>query len=152
MDASNARYRPRVAAVCIRDGYVLLQGEEESTIWTLPGGGWELMESSVEAVRREMREELAVDVTVGRLIWVVENFFLSQNRPTHEIGLYFEVTLPDVPHLARDLTHTNYGSITEIFRWFLLSDLETVGLVPSFLRRGLQHLPSAPERVERWEP
>jgi 8-oxo-dGTP pyrophosphatase MutT (NUDIX family) len=151
MDASNARYRPRVAAVCIRDGFVLLQGEEESTIWTLPGGGWELMESSVEAVRREMREELGVEVTVGRLLWIVENFHRFENRPTHEIGLYYEVSLPDVPHLAQDRTHANYGNITEIFRWFPLSDLVAVDLLPSFLRRGLQDLPPAPERVEWWD-
>ncbi len=109
------------------------------------------MESSVEAVRREMREELGVDVTVGRLLWIIENFFRFENRPTHEIGLYYEVSLPDAPHLAQDRTHTTYDSVKVIFRWFPLGDLETVDLLPSFLRRGLQHLPSSPERVESWD-
>ena len=33
------------------------------------------MESAGAALRREMREELGVHVTVGRLLWLVENFF-----------------------------------------------------------------------------
>jgi len=40
--------------------------------WTLPGGRVNRGEALVEAVRREVREETSIDVTVGALVEVVE--------------------------------------------------------------------------------
>src|SRR5687767_900258 len=38
------------------------------------------MESAGNALRREMREEFNAPVTVGRLLWLVENFFPFEGR------------------------------------------------------------------------
>lgn len=40
----------------------------EPAFWVLPGGGREAGESDAEAVAREVREELGVDVEVGRVL------------------------------------------------------------------------------------
>ena len=41
-------------------------------MWTLPGGGIELLEPSDKALKREMQEELQVDIRIERLLWVIE--------------------------------------------------------------------------------
>jgi 8-oxo-dGTP diphosphatase len=61
-----------VAAVIIRDGCVLAcrRKAERSAggLWEFPGGKVEPGESPQEALAREIREELGVDIEVGELI------------------------------------------------------------------------------------
>lgn len=71
-----ARDFPRVVvcAVIIHDGFVLLERRAPAGIvgldgkWDLPGGKLECGESPEDAVAREIREELGVDITVKSLI------------------------------------------------------------------------------------
>jgi ADP-ribose pyrophosphatase YjhB (NUDIX family) len=94
----------RVAGVAVHEGRVLLHRSEHDDFWALPGGRIEVGESSTQALRREMLEEVGAEVTVGRLLWVVENFFqhypLDQSPDTaisidhHEIGWYLEMEVP----------------------------------------------------------
>jgi hypothetical protein len=39
-----------------------------------------------------MREELACEVSIGRLLWVIDNFFRYRAVDYHELGLYFVIT------------------------------------------------------------
>lgn len=54
--------RDRVRLVCHR-------ASADRRVWTAPGGGLEAGESFVDAARRELREELAVDLDPGPWVW-----------------------------------------------------------------------------------
>jgi ADP-ribose pyrophosphatase YjhB (NUDIX family) len=65
--------RKRVSAdILLRDGQgrILLVDPSYKPDWDLPGGMAEANEPPTEAVRRELREELGLDVTVGPLLCV----------------------------------------------------------------------------------
>ena len=62
--------RGRACAIIRRADRLLLNRFGGDSFWALPGGAVESGEFSTEALVREMREELAVTVEVGRLIWV----------------------------------------------------------------------------------
>jgi 8-oxo-dGTP diphosphatase len=70
----NARQaRKRVAAdVILRDdqGRILLVNPNYKPDWDLPGGMVEANEPPIEAARRELREELGLDIPVGQLLSV----------------------------------------------------------------------------------
>lgn len=72
----HAFYNPKpVAAAIPRDpegGIVLLRRgfEPGAGLWTFPGGFVDLGESVEDAARREVREEIAIDVRLGGLVGV----------------------------------------------------------------------------------
>lgn len=47
-------------------------GGEQATVWDLPGGGVEPGETLPEALRREMKEETALAVSVKEMLFVAE--------------------------------------------------------------------------------
>jgi len=140
----------RVGAIIIDDEHLLLCRDARSTVWFLPGGRVEMMEASAESLCREMREELATDCQVGRLVWLTENFFTLNDRPFHEIGLYYLVALPaESPrHDKRQpLSFREAVGANMEMQWFRLSDLASIDLRPAFLRDNLTNLPDSTQAV-----
>ena len=148
-DRGNVRFSYRVAGVAIRDGKILTQQPVEGGFCFLPGGRAELQESAGETLRREMQEELHVDVTVGRLLWVVENFFEIAGKKFHELGLYFLMTFPD----DSPVVDTSKTFVVEeanhkfVLQWHSLDGLNDVSLYPSFLQTALLSLPDGTEHI-----
>ncbi|MCL6580416.1 MAG: NUDIX domain-containing protein [Firmicutes bacterium] len=143
----------RVAGVAYRDDglggrRVLLHRSAKDDFWCLPGGRCELLEASREAVRREMREEIGVEVEVGRLLWVVEAFFADPEgkNPCHELCFYYRIELPaDFLRTAGETFGGRDGDLELLFRWFSVRDVPELNLVPPFLR---ERLPAPPGSVE----
>lgn len=86
----------RVAGICVHNGRVLLQtttGEDKS--FAFPGGHVAFGETHAETLKREFREEIGAEVSVGELKWVAEVFFPWGDRPCQQICLYYLVTIED---------------------------------------------------------
>ncbi|MGZ3638562.1 MAG: NUDIX hydrolase [Ktedonobacterales bacterium] len=140
----------RAVGVCVDDGYVLLHRSVNDDFWSLPGGRIELGEASLQAIVREMREELGLDAHTERLLWIVENFFTYGDVSHHELGMYYLISFQhDAP--IYDKTHVHEGlediELRLLFRWFPLETLANVHLFPTFLRVGLRELPLYPTHI-----
>ena len=132
----------RVGGIAIADGHVLLQRVEPDRFWVLPGGRPVMMEAAADTLRREMLEETGLSVEVGRLVWIVENFFEWSGARHHEIGLYFEMSVPTrtlAPFKGRE------GELEIDFAW---SPLESLPFIqPRFLAGRLKSLPASTEHI-----
>src|SRR5437588_10203363 len=89
------RFNYRVAGVVYDGDKVLIHRSEIDDFWSMPGGRCEFLESAADALVREMREELGVEVNVVRLLWFVEDFFEHLGTQFHELALYFLMTFSD---------------------------------------------------------
>lgn len=143
-DVEKARFNYRVAGIALRDNQVLLNQFEGGDYWFLPGGRVEMGEASMEALRREMQEELRTDTQVGRLLWIAESFFRGiEGKNFHELGLYYLMDFaPEAPvsRAAEPFSATD-GDAVMTFQWFALEGLDKIKLYPPFLVEGLRKLP-----------
>lgn len=148
-DQGVRRFSCRVIGVWIDEGHVLLHRGIDDDFWSMPGGRGEMLEFSVDSVRREFQEELGVDVQVERLLWVVENFFNHIERHFHELSFYYKVSTENVLEVQdKSKIHACIEDGSDlIYQWFPLSELERVELYPPFLRTGLQQLPENVQHV-----
>jgi len=154
-DQGNNRFNYRVVGVAVHEDFVLLHRAEGDDFWTFPGGRAEFGEPAEQTLRREMREEIGIDVEVVRLLWFVENFFAYEDRYYHEIALYFLMRLPaDCTYLARQGPFQgDEEGVTLTFQWFPRQPevLSGLPLLPSFLQTALQKLPESVQHVIHYD-
>lgn len=68
---------------------------KKQTFYRCLGGGIEFLEKSVDALKREFKEEINSNVTIQDFLGVSENIFTYQGKNAHEIVFYYSVTVPD---------------------------------------------------------
>ena len=143
------RFKYRVVGFALHDGYVLLHRAPTDDFWALPGGSGELLEPSIATLKREMREELGVEIQIERLVWVVENFYEDDRFGLHEIALYYLMSFPpDCPlYRSRGPFDGDEDGFRVIFQWFPVDELERVRLFPTFLRTALHAIPDSIQHV-----
>jgi 8-oxo-dGTP pyrophosphatase MutT (NUDIX family) len=145
-DVGDARFNFRVAGIAYRGGAVLLQRIEGDDGWFLPGGRVEMFETATAALAREIGEELRVAPQIGRLLWIVENFFTLNGKQFHELGLYFAIELPDTVPSDGEFEAIEAGGIFWN-RWIPLDDLRHLRVVPEFLKSALHNPPDLPTHI-----
>ena len=95
LKAFDGRVRVRVGGLLFDDaaspsGLVLVEHGgiwSEEPFWTPPGGGVDFGEALDEALRREVQEEIGLEVEVGPLRYVLD----FVRMPLHAVSFYFEV-------------------------------------------------------------
>jgi ADP-ribose pyrophosphatase YjhB (NUDIX family) len=150
-EEGNNCFNYRVVGVAVHENHVLLHQEEGEDFWTFPGGRAEFGEPAEQTLKREMREEIGVEVEVVRLLWFVENFFFYADKHYHEIALYFLMRLPtNCKYLVQPGSFQGKEEGTKlIFRWFPQQSevLSTLPLLPSFLQTAIENLPESVRHV-----
>jgi 8-oxo-dGTP diphosphatase len=90
------RFRPAIYGVLIQDGQVLLVRAPQTFLGVVgfPGGGIELGEAPLDALRREFTEETGLEVEPTRLLWTTTGLHRARIRPTQQlIAIHWEVRL-----------------------------------------------------------
>ena len=136
----------RTAGIWIKNNHVLLHKIVGDDFWALPGGRVKIMEESQNAVQREMKEELDVQVKVERLLWTVENFFTYNSKNFHELGFYYLISSAEQYEIQ---AQEFFGIEGEkfIYKWMPLNELEAVTMYPEFLKVELRHIPNYPKHM-----
>ena len=92
--------------VVLRPGALLVAAERDGVTgqryFRPPGGGVEFGERAEDAVRRELREELGLELAALRLLGVIENLFTFEGLPGHEIVFVFAAEPADPAFLQAE--------------------------------------------------
>ena len=138
--------RGKVVCVFERYGTFLLSiARDPSTRenFYLPvGGGIEFGEYSVDAVRREIKEELGKEIVNERLLGVSEHIFIFAGQKEHEIVFTYLAEFKDQAAYNETLTGTESNGQPIELVWITLDELakSTMELYPNGLFEQLGQL------------
>jgi ADP-ribose pyrophosphatase YjhB (NUDIX family) len=150
----------RTEGVMRKGDHILLCRAEEDNVWVLPGGSVKLYETTEEALKREILEEIGFEIEVQRLLWIVENMFdfeASEIAPQFPPGKYHDIHftyLIKPKEEGGDWSKEEFYGIEDdwaperslklIFRWFAPDELEDINLVPVCMKQVLNRIPEHP--------
>ena len=91
--------RPIVLGLAIKDNKLpVSEGFDKiknQTFYRCLGGGIEFLEKSTDALKREFKEEINVDIVVKKFLGVSENIFTYQGKDAHELVFYYNIDILD---------------------------------------------------------
>lgn len=132
----------RAAGVMLREGKILLQCDKNGAEYALPGGHVQVGEETKNALKREFREEMGMEIEPQRLLWTEECFWTWRGQTVHSLCFYYLIAgeaegLEDFrPH--RDNDQVEYGFVP-------LEKLEGLTVYPEFLKERIFTLREYPE-------
>lgn len=130
----------RVGAIIMKDGNILMAGNNRLSYLYSVGGRIKFGETAEEAVMREVYEETGVKMEIDRLGFVQENFFRGVSpdkvgKPVHEICFFFYMKVP--PNFEPANYSFAEGKRTEYLKWVDPND--DIQMFPTFFKTELQH-------------
>ena len=128
----------RSCAVIRNGDKVLFQKRKNDKYYSLPGGKIEVLETVKDALKRELIEELGVEVEVKDIVSVVENFFEFNNEKVHQYIFSYEVKLLDDKYNNLDEFEGIETLKEVIFKWFDIDELDEEFIKPNYLVKQLK--------------
>ena len=130
----------RVGAIIMRDGKILMAGNENANYLYSVGGRIKFGETAKEAVIREVMEETGIKMEIDRLGFVHENFFFGdapskRGKLTYEISFYFYMKTPD--NFAPISESFTEDDCKEYLRW--VSPDDEIKVYPAFFKTELKN-------------
>ncbi len=78
--------------ILVSEGYDKIKNE---TFYRSLGGGIEFLENSKDALKREFKEELNINIEVGKFLGISENIFTYNGKNAHELILFYEINIKE---------------------------------------------------------
>ncbi|MBO4807741.1 MAG: NUDIX domain-containing protein [Lachnospiraceae bacterium] len=128
----------RVGAIIMKNGKLLMVGNDKNEYLYSVGGRIKFGETSEEAIVREVLEETGVKLEVDRLGFIHENYFYGDNEKNlgkliYEISYYFYMKTPeDFEPVCMSMTEDDHE---EFLRWIDIDD--PIKYYPEFFRNEL---------------
>ncbi len=143
------RFNYRVGAIIISKGKILVVKNKNSTYFYSVGGRVKYNETSSEAVKREVKEELGLDIEIDRPVFFHEKFFNEKDSKEHfhEISIYYLMKTPENIEEMKCNSITENNLKEELF-WLPIKNLGDHNVFPEFFSEELLNIPNSIKTIE----
>ncbi len=126
--------KPNIAVRAIivkEDQLLLVNGDGRGDFWCAPGGRLEYAENLLSGIKREVKEETGLEISVGEAFAVSE--FLYEENKFHNIDVFFRchILKGEISNDWKDI-----GGPVVDRKFFSLEELQHVNVFPRWLRDG----------------
>ena len=125
----------RSAVIIETDEGYIFEKDDFTGIYFIVGGGIEINESSEEAAKREIFEEIGIKIEEIRLKAIIERFFEEKNKNYHGIEFFYE---------AKKIEKIN---LHENFYTLKINEMEKMNIKPKIIcdiiksgKKKIQHI------------
>ncbi|MET1101876.1 MAG: NUDIX domain-containing protein [Pyrodictiaceae archaeon] len=125
--------RISVRCLIVKEGSILVQLSKHGDFYRLPGGRLRPEETILHALKREISEELGIEIDEPKkLVYVVDSFYKRRANVVHEVSLYFLCDIGDNVKLKPREEHVKV-------KWVKLEDINEDNFRPKSLAEILKH-------------
>ena len=137
------KFKVRVSGILIVNNK-LLTTKYGVDKYCLPGGYVEIGETSSEAIKRELEEELQVEINVDKFLGIAENFFVNfKKEKTHGLEFYYlssfknktDINFNDYELIENDKN----GIVKHSFKWLDIKNIDNFNLVPPSIKNAIKN-------------
>lgn len=123
----------RLLALCVfrhKNSILVFEGHDskkKKAFYRPLGGGVEFGETTSQALRREIREELKAEIKRPKLLGITENIFKYEGEPGHEVIYIFDAKFKDKNLYKKKSLDAFEGRNDELHfeaKWVKLSQIE----------------------------
>ncbi|WP_322935168.1 NUDIX domain-containing protein [Mycoplasmopsis felis] len=145
---NGTKFKYRVSIIIKNKNKILIASDPWSNYWYLPGGKVNLSESINNAIKRELKEELDLDVKFIKKHWLVESSFFNEfnKKQYHELSIIASVIPKNKEIFEKQEIITNINGHKLTFKWININELNEINFHPKFLVSKLKR--KLPENVE----
>ena len=131
----NVKFNYRAGLIIEKNGKVLVECNPEINFVILPGGRVKILESSFEALTREIYEEMGIKIKKEevKMRALIENFFEINGKKCHELYFLYRLKVEsNDKRFTNDMK--NKDSKASYYKWVKKDELDKVNLLPDVLR------------------
>lgn len=130
------KFNARIGVLAFQDGKILMQKHVKNNYYFTPGGRIAFGDDTLTTAKRELEEELHLQLDSFELAAFIENFFSYDNEDYHEMAIYYRTELPEgfVPPTEE------VSGKPICFEWLPIQSLENFDIRPVVIKENIDAL------------
>lgn len=129
------KFNYRVGLIIEKNDQIIIESSRVVDFSLIPGGRVKTLESTSQAIKREIKEEMGVDIEESEIVGkgLIQSFFKLDNKRYHELFFIYKLTLSN-DDTRFDNVSDNLDSETNYYQWINKNTLEENNVLPNALK------------------
>ena len=122
----------RTAILVYHGDNVLLHKAKDEDFYNIPGGRVKFGEDSLSAIKREMQEELKIEISQAKFVGFFENFFVYAGIKYQELLTVYSCKINEC-EITKKQNFEAFDNNNIVYHWFNKHDVKSLKCLPEII-------------------